>query len=541
MESILLAIDPQDPLWIAIAFFCGLGVRVVGLPPLVGFLGAGFILSAAGAESGEFLRITADLGVTLLLFSIGLKLNLRSLGRPEVWGVGVIHMTGITLAMCLFLLGLAAIGVPLFADLDARTMLLISFALCFSSTVFAVKVLDESGSPGSRHGMVSIGVLIIQDIAAVAFLAISSGKIPSLWAIGLLILLPMRHLLQRLMVTAGHGELLVLYGIVLALGGADLFELVGLKGDLGALVLGMLLAPHAKSGELAKALLSFKDLFLVGFFLSVGMTAAPGWIEMLAAVLLVMFLPVKIALYYGLFTLFRLRARSAWRACLNLANYSEFGLIVGTVAAASGLLPPEWLAVFALALSISFVIAAPGAIAGDDLYHRFRNYLKKFETRHRLPGDEDLDLTEVDVLVIGLGRVRTAAYDAVNGDTPGRVLAIDVDQSRIEKHEKAGRRVVMGDGTNPEFWIRAPAIVQDCRWVLLTLPSHRATLEVVSRLRETGYAGRIAAVTRYADDAFDLQAHGVDVAVDVFAEAGAGFVNDLKQRVAVTQSAPGQA
>ena len=535
MESILLAIDPQDPLWIAIAFLCGLGVSTLGLPPLVGFLAAGFILNAAGAEGGEFLRITADLGVTLLLFSIGLKLNLRSLGRPEVWGAGLIHMTSITLGTTLFVLGLAALGLPLFTGLDLKTAVLIGFALCFSSTVFAVKVLDETGTAGSRHGTVSIGVLIVQDIAAVAFLAISSGKVPSLWAILLLGLLPARHLLQGLMVRAGHGELLVLCGIVLALGGADLFELVGLKGDLGALVLGMLLAPHAKASELAKALLSFKDLFLVGFFLSVGLTAPPGWIELMAAALLVLFLPLKVALYFGLFALFRMRARSAFRASLNLANYSEFGLIVGTVAAASGWLPQEWLAVFALALSISFVISAPGAISGDRYYSRARPFLKRFERTERLPGDEDLDLHAVDVLVFGLGRVGTAAYDAVNQDMPGRVLAIDLDQTKSKAHDKAGRRVMLSDGTDPDFWSRAPGLIQRCRWVLLTMPSHRATLEVVDRLRELGFQGRIAAVTRYPDEADDLQAHGVELAFDVFTEAGAGFVSDVKKRIAATE------
>ena len=68
-------------------------------------------------------------------------------------------------------------------------------------------------------------------------------------------LIPLRHLLQRVLALTGHGELLILYGIVLAVGGADLFELVGMKGDLGALVIGMLLASHPKANELAKDLL----------------------------------------------------------------------------------------------------------------------------------------------------------------------------------------------------------------------------------------------------------------------------------------------
>ena len=81
MDAILLSIHPNDPLWIAIAFLCGLAMRAVGLPPLVGFLAAGFTLNALGAEGGDFLNAMADLGITLLLFSIGLKLKLKSLAR----------------------------------------------------------------------------------------------------------------------------------------------------------------------------------------------------------------------------------------------------------------------------------------------------------------------------------------------------------------------------------------------------------------------------------------------------------------------------
>lgn len=530
MESILLAIDPRDPLWIAIAFMCGLAVRLVGLPPLVGFLIAGFLLNIAGAEGGEFLRITADLGVTLLLFTIGLKLRLQTLARPEVWGVAVIHMSAMTALMAGFVMLLAATGLPLFSNIDGTMALLIGFVLSFSSTVFAVKILDELGTTASRHGRLTIGVLIIQDIAAVAFLAASAGNLPSIWALALILLIPLRHPLRLLLARTGHGELLILYGIVLAIGGADLFELVGMKGDLGALVIGMLLADHPKANELAKDLMGFKDLFLLGFFLSVGMAGLPGWTVLLAAALLMSFLPLKVAFYFGLFAAFRLRARTAWQASLNLANYSEFGLIVGTVAAASGWLPSEWLAVFAITLSLSFIGAAPVATTGDRLYSRWRTRLKRFERTQRLSDDRDLDVTGIDVVVFGLGRVGTAVYDAVVHDYPGRVLGVDVDQPRIDRHRENGRKVVMGDGTNPDFWSRAHGLAQQLGWVILTMPSHQANMTAAERLREHGYTGRIAATTKYPDEAAELQELGVEFAFNIYAEAGTGFADDLRRR-----------
>jgi len=532
MESILLAIDPRDPLWIAIAFAFGFVVKLFGLPPMVGFLIAGFVLHAGGAEPSEFLLTTADLGVTLLLFTIGLKLRLSSLARPEVWGVASIHMALVTTLLTGFILLLAGLGLPLVTGIDRETAWLIGFALSFSSTVFAVKILDELGASGSRHGNISIGVLIVQDIAAVAFLAASTGKLPSWWALGLLLLIPARHLLHRVLAKSGHGELLILYGIVLALGGADLFELVEMKGDLGALVLGMLLAGHPKANELAKSLLGFKDLFLVGFFLSVGMSALPGWSELWISLALLVFLPFKVALYFGLFTAFSLRTGTAWRSSLNLANYSEFGLIVGTLAAANGWLPPQWLAVFAITLSLSFIISAPLMKIRDRLYARWRPKIKHLERRHRLQGEEDIQFCSANMVVFGMGRMGTAVYEALTQDPQTRVCGVDISPHVVERHAANGKKAMVGDGTNPDFWSRVTQGTRDVDWVIATLPNHQANLMVVERLREAGFEGRIAATAKYPDEAEQLEKLGVEFAFNIYAEAGTGFANDLRRHFA---------
>ena len=147
MESQLLSIQYSDPFWIAIAFLCGLLIRVVGLPPLVGFLAAGFLLNALGVEGGEFLNAMADLGITLLLFFIGLKLKLTSLGRPEVWGVATLHMVAITLLIAAMMLALSYTNLPLLSGVNVETALLVGFAMSFSSTVFAVKVFCDALLP----------------------------------------------------------------------------------------------------------------------------------------------------------------------------------------------------------------------------------------------------------------------------------------------------------------------------------------------------------------------------------------------------------
>ena len=531
MDSIHLSIHPSDPVWIAIAFLFGLLVKRIGLPPLVGYLFAGFFLNFLGAEGGEFLSATADLGITLLLFTIGLKLKLRSLTRSVIWGVATIHMIIITGLISALIIVLASQNVPMFTGLGWPTALLIGFALSFSSTVFAIKILDGLGATMSRHGHISIGLLVVQDIAAVIFLAISAGKIPSIWAAGLILLLPMRYLLHKLLDYTGHGELLVLYGIVFALGGADIFELAGMKADVGALVFGMLLANHPKSNEMSKALLSFKELFLVGFFLSVGMAALPGIQEFLVAMLFIVFLPLKVALYYGLFNTFNLRASTSWRSSLNLANYSEFGLIVATMAMTYGWLPKQWLAVFAIIVSMSFILSAPMTSVRDQLYARWRHILKRFENEKRLQGEENLDLKFVEAVVFGMGRIGTAVFDAIEPTFSDRIVGVEINDEKCRTHTDLGRKVVIGDGTNLDFWSRAPGLIDGLKLVILAMPTHQANLSVVMLLTELGYSGQIAAASHYDDEANMLKEMGVDLSFNVYAEAGVGFANDIKERL----------
>lgn len=524
----LLSIQYSDPFWIAIAFLFGLMTRAVGLPPLVGFLAAGYLLNALDVEGGEFLNAMADLGITLLLFSIGLKLKVKSLVRPEVWGVATLHMGAITLLIAAMVLALSHTSLPLLSGITLEMALLIGFAMSFSSTVFAVKILDDLGATNSRHGRVAIGLLVVQDIAAVVFIAASMGKLPTPWALALVALIPLRYLVFRVFDRVGHGELLILFGVVLALVGADVFELVGIKGDVGALVFGMLLANHPKAKELTKALLGLKELFLVGFFLSVGMTALPGWTEVMIALLFILILPLKVAMYFGLFNLFHLRASTSWRTSLSLANYSEFGLIVGALAASTGWLPKEWLAVFAVVMSISFVVTAPLVNVRDTLYQAWRPWLKRFERSEPLPGEGKLDLAGIKVVVFGMGRMGTAAYDAIEPDFEASLVGVEIEQEKAARHSAEGRNVVSGDATNPDFWTRAPELIDGLEWVLLALPTQKANLEAASRLKEIGYRGDLAATAKFTDEEEALKAIGVGHTFNIYTEAGLGFAKELQ-------------
>ena len=315
--------------WIAFAFVMGLGARSVGLPPLVGYLGAGFALAGfgdligIGPRDSAALAHIAHLGVLLLLFTVGLKLKLGNLLRREVIGGGLLHFA---ISSLVFLP-----AILLLLDLPWQQALLLAIALSFSSTVLAAKVLEGKRELRAFHGRVAIGVLIIQDLIALAVMSLAAGELPSPWALTLFVLPLLRPLLFRLLDASGHEELMVLLGLLLALvvGGYG-FEQLGLSSELGALAFGAMLAAHKRATELSNSLWSIKEVFLVGFFLQIGIGGLPDAHALAFAGAMALLLPLKGLLFFFLFLLFRLRARSAFLSSVSLTNYSEFGLIMAS-------------------------------------------------------------------------------------------------------------------------------------------------------------------------------------------------------------------
>lgn len=521
----------MEPIFLLAAFILGYIAKQIGLPPLVGFLATGFLLNALGYESSDLLEEIGNYGVLLLLFSIGLKLKIKSLFRPEVLGTATIHMmlTTLVFSFSIFLIGLTSFS--MFADLDYETSLLIAFALSFSSTVFAVKILEANGDMSSPYGNIAIAILILQDIFAVIFLSFSKGDFPSPWAILLVALIAVPRLLKirplaKLIDRAGHGELLVLLGIILPIAAAELFDLVNLKPDLGAIIFGVLLASHKKADEISKAMLGFKDVFLVGFFLTIGLADTPTWESLGIAALLTLVLPFKTVLFFVLMTRFNTKARTGLLSSLSLTNYSEFGLIVGMVGVKAGWLNPEWLVVFALALSISFILSAPLNKYANHIYAKINDFLLKFESSKRLPFESDIVIDDSEILVCGMGRMGTSAYRALKSKYGQSVLGIDYNADTIKRHKIAGFNVMMEDATNTDFWERVcPS--SKFKIVVLAMTDHAANLMALEELKAYNFDGRITATAFYEDEQAELFAAGADEVFNFYIEAGQGFADHI--------------
>jgi predicted Kef-type K+ transport protein len=517
----------MDVLLIAIAFLFGLVAQQFRLPPLVGFLVAGFVLQALGKEGGETLRSLADLGVTLLLFSIGLKLRVRSLMRPEVWASTSLHSIFIILLFAPILYGAALLAAPSLG-LDWQTAFLLAFALSFSSTVFAVKALDENGDLGASHGRVAIGILVMQDVIAVLFLTVSTGKIPSWWALAAVPALWLaRPLLGWIVNRSGHGELLTLCGLFMALVlGAAAFTSVGLKADLGALFIGILVGAHPRSGELKKSLNQVTDLLLVGFFLQIGLEGSLTWQSFGWAALVLLLLPLKSAAFFLLLTRLRLRARTSWMATLALSTYSEFGLIVMALAVAQGWLGPEWLVAVALALSFSFLIAAPLNRRAERLYDPISRPLKRWEVTGRHEDDVPVLEKGERVAVFGMGRVGLAVYHALEARFPGMVIGFDRDPGVVEERMAEERNVKLADATDSDFW-ETVCPHDGLDLAVMAMPTHAANVNAVETLRRHDFQGVVAVAGKYPEDIDELRILGVDTAFDLYSKAGNSFAGHV--------------
>jgi len=521
----------MDPVWLLCAFIFGYAVKQFGLPPLIGFLTAGFVLKYFGVEQSEVIQGVADFGVILLLFTIGLKLELKQLLKPQIWLTSGLHMALTVVFFSLLIWGGVIAGLSAFSNLSLQQILLISFSLSFSSTIFAVKILEETGTSTSTHGRIAIGILIMQDIFAVLFLTTTADTAPSPWALALLLLLFLPWLvkktpLTRLLDNSGHGELFLLLGILIPMAGAALFKEAGLKADLGAVVLGVLLSGHERANEMAKGMMSFKDLFLVSFFLSIGLSGIPTLQEVGIAAIITMLLPLKMVLFFLILTRLKLRARTSFITTLNLSNYSEFGLIVGAAAVLKGWLPPEWMLIFALCISFTFIAAAPLNMAADRIYGLLQRRLLRFESAERLEEDEPIEFLKEEVVVFGMGRTGNEVYEVMEKKYGKQVLGIDQNHEKIDELALEGKNVILGDAMDLNFWQRIN-LSTDPPAIILATSSHITHMNVIEQLNELHCDLSVAAISRFEDEMNELKEAGVTIVFNLYEEAGAGFAEHV--------------
>ena len=257
METILI--------WILGAFLAGHICKFLSIPVIIGFIFSGYLFQSFGlGDQQNYLSLPAELGVELLLFSIGLKIKPSSLLNRSLFIVFLIH-TATVLIILFFLLIL---------KLPLHSKILICLALTFSSTIIASKALEGRREATTFHGRLALVILVFQDILALALLIYTSESnwnVSALYLFFLPILIPLVKFSFERMETSEELELLATILVALFLG-ATLFKNAGLSGEIGALTVGMLFANYKIADRLSSQIWSVRELLLLAFFIDLGMS-----------------------------------------------------------------------------------------------------------------------------------------------------------------------------------------------------------------------------------------------------------------------------
>jgi len=505
----------MELIWISTAYLTGLIASRLSFPPLVGYLVAGYVLHGLEIAALPNMAHLADIGIELLLFSVGLKLKPSSLLRNEVLSVGGTHLLLVTGISALVFL---AMGEHISGGL------VLGASLAFSSTVLAIKVLDDGNELSSLHGRDVISILILQDIVAIGLLAYAEGKQPTPWALILLLLPLLRPLAHRLLTVSRSSELRMLLGVSLALGGGVLAEKVGVSPDIGALLAGVMLASHPKINDLSDKLWSLKELFLVAFFLQIGLTDLPTREQAVTALQLLLLLPLQGGLFFVLFVLAGLRARTAFVSSLALMTYSEFALITTGAVVNAHLLPEEWKSIISLAVAGSLAIAAPLNRYSHHLFSWAEPLLILFERKSGHPDRLPESFGASEWLVVGMGRTGISAYLMLHTQEKC-VVGMDADPTVLENRLAEGRRVVYGDAEDTELWGRLP--LERIKGVILTVPAFEVRCAAISQLRKRGFAGQIGTICYYRGEERELTRLGANLIIHPLVEAGNQLVKQI--------------
>jgi Kef-type K+ transport system membrane component KefB len=447
---------------IVITACVSLFMKLIRQPLILGYILAGLLVgpSVLGLiHSVETFEVFSTLGIALLLFIIGLGMNvseLRKLGKVAL----------LIAAATLVLVGAAGYVTSSIFGFDRTESLIIGLSLFFSSTIIIVKILSDKKEQNRLHGQIAIGVILLDDIVATfALLFIVAGKngglqlseIGVLLARGVLLLgvlafcnLKVLPKVSRFMATSQ--ELLFLFAIAWGFGIATLFELAGFSIEIGALFAGVALASSPYAQEISSRLKPLRDFFVVLFFITLGESlnitnlAAGIWPAIFLSLIVVALKPFIVISMAGLLGYTK---RVSFKAGINLSQISEFSIIMVVLAAGSGLVRQEISAIITLVAITTIAISTYLMQYDDELFARFdRIRLRLFEkevTYKEKRGQRAYQLVLFGYHHGGHEFIKTFK------DIGKRYLVIDYDPSVIDTLEHQDIPYLYGDATDSEL------------------------------------------------------------------------------------------
>jgi len=497
---------------------------VLRQPLILGLIAGGIAVgpSALGLiGASEEVELLAQIGIALLLFVVGLKLDVRVVRRlgPIALSVG---LGQIALTFTLGLLVALGLG------LSAAPAIYLAMALTFSSTIIVIKVLTDQRMLDQLHGQISLGVLVVQDImvvvAMIAITAFGATDVSLVLQIGSVLargaaLVAITIIVSRLVATrvlevvARQAELLVLTAIAWAIALAAVSVLLGFSAEVGAFLAGMALAATPYREAISGRLSTVRDFLLVFFFIELGTDIDIGRLDESIVAVIVLSLVVlvgKPVIVAALLGLHRYRRSVSIRSALTLAQISEFSLILAALGVTQGHIGPDIAAVITAIALLTIAVSTQAMQHLDTLTARLTPLLGAFERRDPLADHSPSGgLGSPDYLVIGLGRFGSTVVEELIARGDG-VIGVDFDP-RIDVADRLGIPVVFGDAEDPTLVERLP--LDATRWVISTVRGLEVNLALLSALRSEGYAGRVAVAAEDAAHCEVLREAGADVTV----------------------------
>jgi len=512
-------------------------------PLIVSFIAVGIIVGPAGAglvTRHEQLELLASIGISLLLFVVGLKIDfrtIRTLGPVALaTGAGQIVFTSVVGYLIAMALGMT----PL-------TAVYVAVALTFSSTIIIVKLLSDKHEIDALHGRIAVGFLIVQDIAVIlAMIGITAigGQASAdqslavyaamivvkglgfLGAIALLAVYVLPGITTRL---ARTPELLVLAGIAWAVALAAAGESLGLSKEVGAFLGGASLASTPYREALGSRLVTVRDFLLLFFFIDLGARLDLALLgETLGAALLlsVFVLVGNPVIVLAIMGYMGYRKRTGFLAGLTVAQISEFSLILGALGVSVGHIGPQTMGLITTVGLVTIGLSTYMIIYSGRLYDWLAPWLAVFERRtpYREVGIDAPAPASADVIVFGLGRYGGGIVRHLRLRNRA-VIGVDFDPQALARWRAEGVPVLYGDASDAELLDHVP--LDHARWVVSTAPDIETSRVLLRRLRERGFKGKVAVACRTADEGDTLHLEGADVLLRPYADAAEQAVDAL--------------
>ncbi|WP_166257369.1 cation:proton antiporter [Marinobacter salicampi] len=515
-------------------------------PMIVSFIAVGVLAGPSALDlvhSHAKIDLLAELGIAVLLFLVGLKLDLklvRTLGSVALaTGLGQVAFTTVV-----------GFGIALALGLGLLTSLYVAVALTFSSTIIIVKLLTDKKEVDSLHGRVAIGFLIVQDLVVILAMLVlsafgigaeeSGGAGPLIhvlqvlgYGVALLVLVGLfiRYLADPLVTRIAHSsELLIIFAIAWAALLAAVADYVGLSKELGGLLAGVSLASTEFREAIVARLSSLRDFLLLFFFISLGtqldlgMLGAQLWPALVLSVFVLVGNPLIVVIIMGFLGF---RKRTGFLAGLTVAQISEFSLIFIAMGVSLGHLNTDALGLVTLVGLITIALSVYMISYSQTLYRWFEPALGIFERKdpfREAAAADTVASRQHDVILFGLGRYGRSMAENLR-QAGHRILAVDFNPDVVRRWRKAGFDAVYGDATDEELVGTLP--LQHPSWVISAMPEHELgvthgdpRLVLMASLKHHGYQGRVAVSTKNPEERETLLRAGAHLVFMPFQDAG---------------------